>query len=362
MTERRELPYDWKDVRRRLQQRMPALLRRLKIDAQISNGLCMPRNPRRDDRKPGSFVIWCEGDAAGAWRDYACGDECAGDVFGLIAYLEGLARPIDVYWWARRHSSQAQRYGERLSPMTDPETAELIEEASAWRQYADGSDHAETHDLVTRMQSELGRLASEVARLQAEAGRLSGELTRIPTFLAERAAWFDYEARHGGDWDHLKRRVRPDSTPQASGETYWRYMTREEYVALALNSPHTACFDEFDNVRVHLAFPGPTPLERAAAALREEVALTDSVIAAMVAAYDEALAAKYADPSSYTDCPRCCGRGYHHGFGDDGNDPDWCENCGGAQKVCAVSDDEAAQHAMRAALALLHIHTPEGEK
>jgi len=29
------------------------------------------------------------------------------------------------------------------------------------------------------------------------------------------------------------------------------------------------------------------------------------------------------------DCPRCKGKGYHHGFGEDGHDPDWCEDCGG---------------------------------
>lgn len=28
-------------------------------------------------------------------------------------------------------------------------------------------------------------------------------------------------------------------------------------------------------------------------------------------------------------CPRCGGKGYHHGFGDDGIDPDWCTLCGG---------------------------------
>jgi len=31
---------------------------------------------------------------------------------------------------------------------------------------------------------------------------------------------------------------------------------------------------------------------------------------------------------SYT-CPRCKGKGYHHGFGEHGYDPDWCESCGG---------------------------------
>jgi hypothetical protein len=32
-------------------------------------------------------------------------------------------------------------------------------------------------------------------------------------------------------------------------------------------------------------------------------------------------------------CPRCEGRGYHHGFGEDGHDPDWCVVCGGGQHV-----------------------------
>lgn len=28
-------------------------------------------------------------------------------------------------------------------------------------------------------------------------------------------------------------------------------------------------------------------------------------------------------------CPKCEGRGYHHGFGEFGRDPDWCADCGG---------------------------------
>jgi DnaJ-class molecular chaperone len=34
-----------------------------------------------------------------------------------------------------------------------------------------------------------------------------------------------------------------------------------------------------------------------------------------------------------TDCHRCTGRGYHHGFGEDGMDPDWCSECGGPGEV-----------------------------
>jgi len=29
------------------------------------------------------------------------------------------------------------------------------------------------------------------------------------------------------------------------------------------------------------------------------------------------------------ECPQCYGRGYHHGFGELGHDPDWCSMCGG---------------------------------
>jgi DnaJ-class molecular chaperone len=35
-------------------------------------------------------------------------------------------------------------------------------------------------------------------------------------------------------------------------------------------------------------------------------------------------------------CPRCNGRGYHHGFGERGHDPDWCEQCDGAQYIWRV--------------------------
>jgi hypothetical protein len=37
--------------------------------------------------------------------------------------------------------------------------------------------------------------------------------------------------------------------------------------------------------------------------------------------------------SEMVPCPRCTGKGYHHGFGEGGHDPDWCENCGGPGEV-----------------------------
>lgn len=46
-------------------------------------------------------------------------------------------------------------------------------------------------------------------------------------------------------------------------------------------------------------------------------------------------------------CQRCDGRGYHHGFGEDGHDPDWCVECGGNQYDVAPGEEFRA---MRAAL------------
>ncbi|WP_332772954.1 DUF7146 domain-containing protein [Phenylobacterium sp.] len=102
MSERRELPHAPDVVKRELQRRILSLLPALGIMEQPANGMVMPRNPNRDDKRPGSFVIWTVSNAGGvgAWKDYACGESEKGDVFDLIAYLQRLDRWIDAYWWA----------------------------------------------------------------------------------------------------------------------------------------------------------------------------------------------------------------------------------------------------------------------
>ncbi len=47
------------------------------------------RNPRRADRKPGSFRINVR---SGRWSDFATGDS-GGDLISLAAYLFGLSQP-----------------------------------------------------------------------------------------------------------------------------------------------------------------------------------------------------------------------------------------------------------------------------
>jgi hypothetical protein len=95
---RRELPHAPDRVRAELQSRVLSLLPALGINDQARAGIVTPLNPTRVDRKAGSFVIWTQGDAIGAWQDYATGEK--GDVFDLIVYLGRLARWIDAYWWA----------------------------------------------------------------------------------------------------------------------------------------------------------------------------------------------------------------------------------------------------------------------
>jgi hypothetical protein len=41
-------------------------------------------------------------------------------------------------------------------------------------------------------------------------------------------------------------------------------------------------------------------------------------------------------------CERCASKGYHHGFGEDGMDPDWCVVCGGCGFVSKFKNDSDA--------------------
>ena len=76
---------------------------------------------------------------------------------------------------------------------------------------------------------------------------------------------------------------------------------------------------------------------------------TDPAIEAAARALDAAMS----NPTM-VDCPRCAGNGYHHGFGETGHDPDWCETCGGAQYAMA-DENEPLVAAIRAYLAALDI-------
>jgi hypothetical protein len=58
------------------------------------------------------------------------------------------------------------------------------------------------------------------------------------------------------------------------------------------------------------------------------------------------------DDPEFVECPRCKGKGYHHGFGEGGVDPDWCEDCGGPGQMlhpdCNVSPDDLLREMLAA--------------
>jgi len=101
VTEPRPLPYPWDEVKGRLQSALPSVLAALglRYAEKDTEAVLHPLNPTRSDKRPGSFVIWTQGSAAGAWKEYA-GIAAKGDVFDLIGYVLRLQAKIDAYWWA----------------------------------------------------------------------------------------------------------------------------------------------------------------------------------------------------------------------------------------------------------------------
>lgn len=79
-----------------------------------------------------------------------------------------------------------------------------------------------------------------------------------------------------------------------------------------------------------------------------DVSITDAMVDAAIEAENHAF-----DTVRMVKCKRCEGRGYHHGFGEDGADPDWCSDCGGGGYEAAEGEDtrpmrEAIAAALRA--------------
>ena len=67
---------------------LPAILNRLAPGGTIRAGEWEGRNPRRADRKPGSFKVNMR---SGRWADFATGDS-GGDPVSLVAFLTGLGQ------------------------------------------------------------------------------------------------------------------------------------------------------------------------------------------------------------------------------------------------------------------------------
>lgn len=213
MTEpRAALPYDWGDIRQRLQGELPRLLDRIGLRDELHHGKgdgrrIYPRNPNRDDRKAGSFVVWTAGGGAGAWKDYACGD--AGDVFDLVAYVEKLRSKMDVYWWAldflgldrKGHVGQARRQSD-----VEAERARREREAKAADARAEAEEGMKSAALF-KLWLGLAPIAGTIAEtyLRRARGIDLSRLARQPEALRYGAAveWVDPLTGEVSEWRHV---------------------------------------------------------------------------------------------------------------------------------------------------------------
>ncbi len=76
---------DFAEINRAAMSSLPALLGRWLPGGRLVGGEYIAINPRRMDRRPGSFRINVN---SGRWSDFATGDK-GGDVVSLAAYLSG---------------------------------------------------------------------------------------------------------------------------------------------------------------------------------------------------------------------------------------------------------------------------------
>lgn len=140
------LPYPWAEIRAKLVAALPSVLGRLRLGCDVTHKalgdgrLIYPLNPTRSDKHPGSFVVWVSGAGAGAWKDYATARPDAGDVFDLIAYIEGLRSKIDVYWWAL-DCLNLDRKGSTTNPRTKGQVQQEQERRERDRQAAEAKQH-----------------------------------------------------------------------------------------------------------------------------------------------------------------------------------------------------------------------------
>lgn len=81
------------EIKALLQERIYDLIRQLAPGGKEKGGKYVAPNPTRNDRNPGSFVIWTKSPAIGAWKEFAetkaGGKAMGGDIIDLIAYCRG---------------------------------------------------------------------------------------------------------------------------------------------------------------------------------------------------------------------------------------------------------------------------------
>jgi hypothetical protein len=84
----RKYKVDFATVNRAALPYLPTLLRTWLPDGRRRGGEFVAKNPKRHDRRPGSFTINIR---TGRWADFATGDK-GGDVTSLAAFLFGISQ------------------------------------------------------------------------------------------------------------------------------------------------------------------------------------------------------------------------------------------------------------------------------
>lgn len=136
MTARRELPHDKDRVKDALQQRVDSVLAACGFSEKPRNGMITPLNPRRPDKRPGSFVIWLDGRKGLSFVDHSSGEK--GDIYELIRWTQRLDEWIDAYWWALNFLGWGRHEARSADQVKqDREDAEAARKAAAARQDAE---------------------------------------------------------------------------------------------------------------------------------------------------------------------------------------------------------------------------------
>lgn len=205
--EHRPLPYEWKRVKEELQLRLLSLLKDLGIKEKPDHqGMVRPLNPNRTDKRPGSLIIWTEGEMQGRGRFKDFSSDDGGDIFGLIQFF---ARPrpagkMDVYWWALEwlgwDRGHVRTLAEDVEARERREREQRAFEAKEKQRKADQS--AALFGLWLGLPPITGTPAEHY--LRAVRGIPMDRLTHQPGALrwAERVEWADPETGEVFEWRH----------------------------------------------------------------------------------------------------------------------------------------------------------------
>ncbi|MGY3392958.1 hypothetical protein ACVWW6_005549 [Bradyrhizobium sp. USDA 3311] len=124
---------DAREIRGLLQRDLTKLLGALFRGYTITYPVFAPLNPTRDDKTPGSFVIWTAGAAAGGFNEYSPkGPAAHGDIIDLIAYVHRQpGNRAFAFAWARNFLNIKTATPEQLKALKSSARAHVTQATQA---------------------------------------------------------------------------------------------------------------------------------------------------------------------------------------------------------------------------------------